>query len=96
MIRMTLERYSLFQAFKNVGSIIPLILSIHTFVLALIIPGMFEKKVFLEYKHKLVQISYIKKLEKNDNILTEKEVNDIKKNVENSIKDEIKNERKEN
>ena len=45
MIRTTLERLTLFQALKNVGSIIPLILSIHTFVLALVIPGMFERKV---------------------------------------------------
>ena len=45
MIRNTLERYSIFQAIKNFGSIIPLILSIHTFVLALIIPGMFERKI---------------------------------------------------
>jgi hypothetical protein len=45
MIRATLERYTLLQAIKNVGSIIPMILSIHTFILALIIPGMFERKV---------------------------------------------------
>jgi phosphoenolpyruvate-protein kinase (PTS system EI component) len=31
------------QAIKNVGSIIPMILSIHTFILALIIPRMFER-----------------------------------------------------
>jgi len=43
MTRTTLERYTLLQALKNVGSIIPLILSIHTFFLALIIPGMFER-----------------------------------------------------
>jgi len=45
MIKNTLERYSIYQAMKNFGSIIPLVLSIHTFVLALIIPGMFERKV---------------------------------------------------
>ena len=43
MIRATLERYTLLQAIKNVGSIIPMILSIHTFILAFIIPGMFER-----------------------------------------------------
>jgi hypothetical protein len=50
MIRTTLERYTLLQALKNVGSIIPMILNIHIFVLALVIPGMFERKIYEEYK----------------------------------------------
>ena len=51
MIKASLERSTLLQALKNIGSLIPLILSIHTFILALVIPARFEKKVQEEYKH---------------------------------------------
>ena len=45
MIKVNLERSTLIQALKNVGSLIPFILSVHTFILALIIPGWFDAKV---------------------------------------------------
>ena len=58
MIKTTLERSTLLQALKNIGSLIPLILSVHTFILALVIPAKFEKKVRDEYKFQLVKIHY--------------------------------------
>ena len=42
MTKVTLERSTLLQAINNIGSILPLIISIHTFFLALVVPKWFD------------------------------------------------------
>ena len=42
MTKVTLERSTLLKAINNIGSILPLIISIHTFFLALVVPKWFD------------------------------------------------------
>jgi hypothetical protein len=51
MIKLTLLRSTLLEAIKNIGSLFPLIISIHTFILALVIPRFFNAKVQKEFKN---------------------------------------------
>jgi hypothetical protein len=42
MTKVTLDRSTLLEAINNIGSILPLIISIHTAILALVVPKWFD------------------------------------------------------
>lgn len=56
MTRLTLERMSIFTASKNIGSIVPLILSIHTLIISFILPRFFNDKVKSHYFEELINL----------------------------------------
>jgi hypothetical protein len=61
MTKLTVEKLSLFTALKNIGSILPLLLSIHTLIISLILPRLFDNKVKEHYFVELFTLYFAKK-----------------------------------
>jgi hypothetical protein len=60
MTRLTVEKLTLLTAFKNFGSILPLLLSIHTFIISKFLPKYFNKKMQKFFFNKLVRLYHKK------------------------------------
>ena len=60
MTKLSVDKLSIFTALKNIGSIVPLLLSIHALIISLILPRLFNDKVKEHYFEELLILYFAK------------------------------------